>query len=88
LEFQKKWESKRYAVRLYKYRERTGADNMERVSLASVKCRDLAMDCSFEAKRTTGQEIIRQLIEHTETYPDFPVLSAEALYQLKKGIMK
>jgi len=73
---------------LYKHPGRTGSDEMERMSLASVKCRDLAMDCSFEARGTTEQEIIRQIIEHTESVHNIPVLSAEALYRLKKGIKK
>ncbi|MDD1700722.1 MAG: DUF1059 domain-containing protein [Methanoregula sp.] len=70
------------------YPGRTGTDEMERMSLASIKCRDLAMDCSFEAKGTTEREIIRQLIEHTESAPNIPVLTADALYRLKKGIKK
>jgi predicted small metal-binding protein len=67
---------------------RTGTDELEPLPLASVKCRDLAMDCSFEAKGTTEREIIRQLLEHMESEPSIPVLTADALYRLKKGIKK
>ena len=73
---------------LYEYPGRTGTVEMERMSLASVKCRDLAMDCSFEAKGTTEQEVIRQMIEHMELAHDIPVLTEDAIYRLKKGIKK
>jgi len=72
----------------YEYPGRTGTDEMERRSLASIKCRDLAMDCSFEAKGTNEREIIRQMIEHMESAHELPVLTADTLYRLKKGIKK
>jgi len=73
---------------LSKHLGSTESDEMERMSLASIKCRDLAMDCSFEAKGTTGREIIRQFPEHAESAHNIPVLTAETLYRLKKGIKK
>jgi predicted small metal-binding protein len=67
---------------------RTGTDEVEPLPLASVKCRDLAMDCSFEASGTSEREVIRQLLEHMESEHSIPVLTADALYRLKKGIKK
>jgi predicted small metal-binding protein len=71
---------------LHDYPGKTGADELEPVSLASVKCSDPAMDCSFEAKGTTEREIIRQLIDHMESEHNIPVLTAEAMYRFKKAI--
>ena len=65
---------------------RTGTDEMEPLPLASVKCRDLAMDCSFEARGTSEREVIRQFLEHMESEHSIPVLTADALYRLKNEI--
>lgn len=73
---------------LHEYPGKTGADELEPVSLASVKCSDLAMDCSFEARGTSQREVIRQLIEHMESEHSIPVLTAEAMYRFKKAIKK
>ena len=73
---------------LFWYTGRTGTDEMERRSLAFVKCRDMAMDCSFEARGTSEREAIRQMLEHMESEHDIPVLTADALYRMKKGIKK
>jgi predicted small metal-binding protein len=67
---------------------RPGSDEMERIPLASIKCGDLGMDCSFEVKGTTEREIIRQLIEHIESEHNIPVLTADTLFRIKKGIKK
>jgi predicted small metal-binding protein len=67
---------------------RTGSKEMERISLASVKCGDLGMDCFFEVKGTTEQELIRNLIEHMESEHNIPVLTADVLFRIKKGIKK
>ena len=67
---------------------RAGPDAMERSPLASIKCGDLGMDCSFEVKGTTERELIRQLIEHMESEHNIPVLTADVLLRIKKGIKK
>ncbi len=66
----------------------TGSDELEPKPLASIKCRDLGLDCSFEAKGATEREIIRHLIEHIEYEHDLPVLTADTLFRIKKGIKK
>ena len=65
---------------------RIGSNELEPERLASIKCRDLGMDCSFEAKGATEREIIRHLIEHIESEHDIPVLTADTLFRMKKGI--
>lgn len=67
---------------------RPGSDEMERIPLASIKCGDLGMDCSFEVKGTTEREIIRQLLSHMESEHAIPVLTADVLFRIKKGIKK
>jgi predicted small metal-binding protein len=67
---------------------RIGSNELEPVPLASIKCRDLGMDCSFEAKGATEREIIRHLIEHIESEHDNPVLTADTLFRMKKRIKK
>jgi len=67
---------------------RTGSDELERIPLASIKCGDLGMDCSFEVKGITEREIIRELIEHMESDHNIPVLTADVLFRIKKGIKK
>jgi predicted small metal-binding protein len=67
---------------------RAGSDEMERIPLASFKCGDLGMDCSFEVKGTTEREIIRQLLSHLESEHTIPVLTADVLFRIKKGIKK
>ena len=61
---------------------------MERSPLDSIKCGDLGMDCFFEVKGTTERELIRQLIEHMESEHNIPVLTADLLLRIKKGIKK
>ena len=65
-----------------------GDDESPQRSIVSLKCRDLAMDCSFKAKGTTEREIIRQIIEHIESAYNIPVLTADVLFRIKKGIKK
>lgn len=66
---------------------RTGSDEMERVPLAFITCGDLGMDCSCELKGTE-REIIRLFIEHMESEHSVPVLTADVLFRIKKGIKK
>jgi predicted small metal-binding protein len=67
---------------------RNGSNELEPEPLASIKCRDLGMDCSFEAKGATEREIISQLIKHIESGHEIPVLTADILFRMKKGIKK
>jgi len=67
---------------------RIGSDELGPKPLASIKCRDLGMDCSFEAGGTNDREIIRQIVGHIESEHNMPVLSADTLFRLKKGLKK
>ncbi len=56
--------------------------------MVSLMCRDLGMDCPFEATGTTDQEIMRQFINHAEHAHKMSVLPADIIYQVQKSIKK
>jgi predicted small metal-binding protein len=56
--------------------------------MISLICRDVGMDCSFEATGTTEREIMRQFIDHAETAHKMQVLPADIIYRVQKSIKK
>ncbi|MFY9799683.1 MAG: DUF1059 domain-containing protein [Methanoregula sp.] len=68
--------------------ERPGEVEMEPLSLAPVKCSDLAVDCPVEPEGTSERELIRQLIEYTKSSHNTPVLTADTPYRLRNRIKK
>jgi predicted small metal-binding protein len=56
--------------------------------VASFSCKDLGMDCSFEATGTTERELMRQFIDHAEPAHNLNVLTADVIYQIQKAIKK
>jgi predicted small metal-binding protein len=56
--------------------------------MASFMCKDLGMECSFEAKGTNEREIMRQFIDHAESAHKMSVLPADVIYQVQKSIKK
>ncbi len=56
--------------------------------MVSLTCKDLGMDCSFEATGITDQEIMRQFIDHAESYHKLSVLPADIIYRVQKSIKK
>ena len=51
-------------------------------------CKDLGMDCSFEATGTTDNEIMRKFIDHAESAHNMNVLTADVIYRVGKAIKK
>jgi len=51
-------------------------------------CRDLGMECSFQAKGTTGNEIMREFIDHAASAHKMEVLSADVIFRVQKAIKK
>jgi predicted small metal-binding protein len=49
-------------------------------------CKDLGMDCSFEATGTTDNEIMRKFIYHAESAHNINVLTADDIYRVQKAI--
>ena len=58
------------------------------VFMASIHCRDIGFNCSFEVRGTTERDVILQFIEHLESAHHMPVLTAEAMYRIKKEMKK
>jgi predicted small metal-binding protein len=56
--------------------------------MALFVCKDLGMDCSFQATGTDEREIMRQFIDHAESAHRMSVLSADVIYQVQKSIKK
>ena len=56
--------------------------------MASITCKEIGFDCSFEVTGATEWDAIRQFIEHTESAHNIPVLTADTIYRLKKGLKK
>jgi predicted small metal-binding protein len=49
-------------------------------------CKDLGMDCSFEATGATHTEVMRKFIDHAQTAHHVDVLTADVLYRVHKAI--
>jgi len=56
--------------------------------MALLVCKDLGMDCSFQATGTDDREIMRQFIDHAESAHRMSVLSADVIYRVQKSIKK
>jgi predicted small metal-binding protein len=56
--------------------------------MASLICKDLGMDCSFEATGTTEREVMRQFIDHAESAHKMSVLSPDIIFRVQKAIKK
>jgi predicted small metal-binding protein len=56
--------------------------------MASIICRDIGFDCSFEVTGATERDTVRRFIEHTESAHNIPVLNANAMYRIKKRLKK
>jgi predicted small metal-binding protein len=56
--------------------------------MASFICKDLGIDCSFEATGTSDREIMRQFIDHAESAHKMSVLPADVIYRVQKSIKK
>jgi predicted small metal-binding protein len=65
-----------------------GLPGSRRVPMTVCICRDLGMDCSFEATGSTQGELMRTFIDHAESAHHMHVLSADVLYRVQKAIRK
>ena len=58
------------------------------MSMPSVTCKDIGMDCPFEAKGTTNHELMRKFIDHAEAAHKMQVLPADVIFKVQKAIKK
>jgi len=59
-----------------------------RFPMAYCICKDLGMDCSFEATGTTDNEVMRKFIDHAGSAHDMDLLTADVLYKVHQAIKK
>lgn len=51
-------------------------------------CRDLGMDCSFQASGTTDNKIMKEFIDHAASAHKMEVLSAEVILKVQNAIKR
>jgi len=51
-------------------------------------CKDLGMDCTFQAAGTTDTEIMKGFIVHAASAHKMKVLSAEIIFKVQNAIKK
>ena len=51
-------------------------------------CRDLGMDCSYQATGTADNEIMREFIDHAASAHKMHVLSADVILKVQNAIKK
>ncbi|MCK9590563.1 MAG: DUF1059 domain-containing protein [Methanoregula sp.] len=54
--------------------------------MASFTCRDIGIDCPFEAQATTDHELMRKFIDHAESDHKMQVLSADVILKVQNAI--
>ena len=61
---------------------------ISRLPMAFCICKDLGIDCSFEATGTTDNEVMRKFIHHAESAHNMDLLTADVIYRVQKAIKK
>jgi predicted small metal-binding protein len=51
-------------------------------------CKDIGMDCPFEAKGPTNHELMRKFIDHAESAHKMQVLPADIIFKVQMAIRK
>jgi predicted small metal-binding protein len=51
-------------------------------------CKDIGMDCPFDAKGTTNHELMRKFIDHAESAHKMHVLPADIIFKVQNAIKK
>ena len=60
--------------------------NRSQISLSI--CKELGIDCSFEARGTTTNEVMRKFIDHAGSAHNMELLTADVIYRIQKAIRK
>jgi len=56
--------------------------------MPSFMCKDIGIDCPFEAHGTTNPELMRKFIDHAEPAHKMHVLSADIIFKVQNAIKK
>ena len=60
---------------------------MQEASAMSLRCRDIRMDCSFEAQGSTAPELMRKFIYQAKPAHNMQVLSADIIFKVHNAIL-
>ena len=60
----------------------------ENILMPSFMCKDIGIDCPFEAHATTYHELMRKFIDHAEPAHKMHVLSADVIFKVQNAIKK
>jgi predicted small metal-binding protein len=70
----------------------SGYDTMKMVRqeapVMSFCCKDIGIECSFEAHGSTEHELMRKFIDHAEPAHNMQVLSADVIFGVRNAIIK
>jgi len=61
---------------------------MQKAPVMLFRCKDIGMDCSFEAHGSTTHELMRKFIDHAKPAHNMQVLSADILFKVHNAIIK
>lgn len=61
---------------------------MQEAPVMSLRCKDIGMDCSFEAHGSTAHELMRKFIGHAESTHNMQVLSPDIIFNVSNAIIK
>jgi predicted small metal-binding protein len=56
--------------------------------MPSIACKDIGIDCQFEAHGSTNQELMRKFIDHAEPAHHMHYISADIIYRVQQAIRK
>lgn len=51
-----------------------------------IRCRDVGMDCDFEAKAETEEDLLKKVAEHAGTTHDMTEIPEEVLAKVRAAI--
>ena len=52
----------------------------------TIRCKDVGMDCDFEARAETEEEILQKVAEHAGAVHDMTEIPAEVLAKVRAAI--
>jgi predicted small metal-binding protein len=56
--------------------------------MPSFKCKDVGMNCPFEAKAKTEEELLKKIAEHASKVHNMKTISPDMMTKVKKAIKK
>ncbi len=54
--------------------------------MPSLRCKDVGLDCDFEATAATEEELLKKVAEHAEKVHDMKTIPPDVMDKVKKAI--